>query len=114
MIVVIATLHAKSEHADELEADLRGLAQATRSEPGARGYSVLRQPDDRFFVFERYADRAAFDAHFAADHLTGFLARAAALLVGPPTVESGEELAGFAVVNPGNRSSDRFDPGPCA
>lgn len=96
MIVVIATLEAKPEHADEVEANLRVLERHTRTEPGAIGYSVLRRPDNRFIVFERYADQVAHDAHFAADYLTEFLTRTGMLLVTEPRVESGAELAGFA------------------
>src|SRR4051794_21809208 len=96
MIVVIATLRARTEHADEVEAALRGLERHTRAEPGAIAYSVLRRPDNRFIVHERYADRAAHDAHFAAGYLTEFLARAGTLLIAEPELESGEELAGFS------------------
>jgi quinol monooxygenase YgiN len=46
-------------------------------------------------VFERYADQAACDAHFATPYVTAFLARTGELLTGEPQIEFGTELAGF-------------------
>jgi quinol monooxygenase YgiN len=98
MIVTIATLQAKPEHADEVESSLRAIERHTRTEPGAVAYSVLRQPGDRFVVFEKYRDPAARDEHFAADYVTGFLARAGVMLTDEPRLDSGVELAGFSRV----------------
>ena len=49
---------------------LRRLVPLARAEPGCLQFDAHRDPDDpnRFFLFERYADQAAFDAHGASPH----------------------------------------------
>ena len=47
---------------------LRRMAPLSRAEPGCLQYDVHRHPDDpnTFFLFERYVDEAALEAHAAA------------------------------------------------
>ncbi|GAA1385563.1 hypothetical protein GCM10009639_08360 [Kitasatospora putterlickiae] len=96
MTMVLAILRARPEQADALEAALREVAGATLREPGALAYTVGRQDGERFLVVERYADRAARDAHFAAPYVTGLLARFPQLLAGEPQVEFADELSTHA------------------
>lgn len=50
-------------------------AKASRErEPGCRQFDVCADPaaPDRIFLYEVYADRAAFDAHLASAHFKAF------------------------------------------
>lgn len=62
-------------------------AQSVAREPGCRRFDVLRDPadPDGLWLYEIYDDRAAFDAHLAADHFKDF-DRASAPLVAAKTV----------------------------
>jgi quinol monooxygenase YgiN len=44
------------------------------SEPGCRQFDVCTDParPNAVFLYERYADRAAFDAHLASTHFRAF------------------------------------------
>jgi quinol monooxygenase YgiN len=95
MIGIMAILQAASGRADEVEVRLRELAELTRAEPGAVAYWVHRQPGDRFFVYERYVDGSACDAHFATPYLTAFLANAETLLAAAPQVQRWTAVTGF-------------------
>lgn len=70
MFVVIARYRTTPEHAPAVAELLVPLAEASRAEPGNRGYEVLVHADDpcSFAIVEHYADRAAFDAHLATAH----------------------------------------------
>jgi quinol monooxygenase YgiN len=49
---------------------LERLTVASRAEVGCEQYDPHRDPDDprAFFLYERYVDRAALEAHWASDH----------------------------------------------
>jgi quinol monooxygenase YgiN len=95
MSVVIAILKAKTGHTAEVERALLELQKHTAAEPGALDYTVHRQADGGFLVYERYADDAARDAHFAAPYLIEFLGRTGDWLVVAPQVEFGRVTAEF-------------------
>ena len=96
MAVCVAILRAKPEHAEEVERTIRGIAAATRDEPGALTFVLHRQGADTFIVYEKYTDEAARDAHFAAPYVAELVARFPELLVAEPQIEFAEELVGFA------------------
>ncbi|HMD93142.1 MAG TPA: putative quinol monooxygenase, partial [Trebonia sp.] len=66
--VVIAQYRARAGEEDRVEEALRKMVEPTRAEPGNRDYQVFRDPGQPavFVLFERYADEAAFDAHWAS------------------------------------------------
>ncbi|MFJ9445724.1 putative quinol monooxygenase [Kitasatospora sp. NPDC101235] len=96
MTMVVAILQARPGREEALAEALREVAERTRAEPGALGYTVGRQEGGRFLVAERYADRRAREAHFASSHVTGLLARFPELLAGEPQVEFSEVVTAFA------------------
>jgi quinol monooxygenase YgiN len=85
---VIALFTPAAGRADAVRAALAGLVAPSRAEPGNRGYTVrrIRATPPRYAVIERYRDRAAFEAHRAAPHVTAFLERSDELLAEPPEV----------------------------
>ncbi len=69
-IVLAVTWVAAEGEADAVADILQQLQPLSRAEPGCLQYDVHRDPDDpcSFFLFERYADQAALDAHAASVH----------------------------------------------
>lgn len=67
-VVLYAEFTAKAGVEDKVEGLIRRLAADVRTEDGNVEFSVYRERDQsrRFFVFERYADEAAFQAHIGA------------------------------------------------
>lgn len=73
-MLVIARWVARETEIEAVEAALRQLVPAARAEPGVLAFDVYRDPaDPRVFVLvERFRDRAAHDAHVAAEHTWRF------------------------------------------
>ena len=84
-IVLYAEFTANPGTGPDVEALIRDYADAVRAEPGNLAFEVYRRAEspDRFVVFETYRDRAAFDAHIAADAGRSFNAALAARIVEP-------------------------------
>lgn len=61
---------AKEGEADEIARALRELTGPSLAEPGILEYRAHRDPDDPniFFMFEVYADAAAYQSHIETDH----------------------------------------------
>ncbi|WP_028224280.1 putative quinol monooxygenase [Paraburkholderia ferrariae] len=90
-VYLIASLTPRPEHVAELEAALRELVAASRSEPGNLRYDLLHRADGQpgFYVYEIYADDAAVEAHRQSAHYAAFGAKAKAgdWLAGAPDVK---------------------------
>ena len=69
-VVLAVTWVAKEGEADAIAEILRQGMPISRSEPGCLQYDVHRDQDDanRFFIFERYVDEAALEAHGSSVH----------------------------------------------
>jgi quinol monooxygenase YgiN len=74
-ITIIACLTALAGKEEELAAQLRELVPATRAETGCVEFKAHRHSTrlNRFFVFEKFADKLALDAHLACSHTQRFL-----------------------------------------
>lgn len=70
MIVLAVTWVANEGSEEEVAAILQELAPLSRAEPGCLQYDVHRDPADprAFFLFERYVDEPAFEAHASSPH----------------------------------------------
>jgi quinol monooxygenase YgiN len=68
--VVAATWTARPGEEDAVAGALARLTPGSRAEPGMLLYQPHRDPADPrvFFLYEQYADRAAYDAHTASQH----------------------------------------------
>jgi quinol monooxygenase YgiN len=88
-VVLYAEFTARPERLDEVEQLVTRLADDVRQEPGNQEFTVYQRVEEpcRFFVFERYVDRAAFEAHLAAPYGTAFNAALGGLIA-----ESGSQL----------------------
>ncbi|NKX44758.1 putative quinol monooxygenase [Roseicyclus persicicus] len=83
MYVVTVSLTAVAGRAAELRAVLaENAARSVADEPGCRRFDVCETEGapGRFFLYELYDDRAAFDSHLATPHYAVFRDRSAALV----------------------------------
>lgn len=80
-----AEFTARPGHEADVERLVAGLAGNVRQEPGNVAFIVHRRADDpaAFFVYEEYADEAAFEAHLRADYGVAFNAELASHIVEP-------------------------------
>lgn len=69
-VVLAVSWVAREGESEAVAALLRRLELLSRAEPGCLQYDAHRDPDDpgRFFLFERYLDEAALEAHTASSH----------------------------------------------
>jgi len=71
MYTLFVTLQVRSDKRDRFLAAIADNAAASvREEPGCLRFDVMQDAkhSDRFYFYEIYTDRAAFDAHKAAPH----------------------------------------------
>ena len=97
-IVLYAEFTALPGRRPEVERLITDLADEVRQEPGNQEFTVYQEAADpcRFFVLERYADRAAFEAHLAAPYGATFNAALRDLIV-----EDGSQLTFLQPASPG-------------
>lgn len=84
MLVVAATLKAAPGKGDELEREFHKLIPEVHKEPGTLTYIIHRALDDphKFFVYEKYESKEAFDHHASMPHFKEFFKTAGSLLEG--------------------------------
>ena len=70
--VVAAQWRAKDGSEDRVATIIGELIGPSRAEPGCLFYQPHRSPDDPclFFLYEQYADEAAYEAHMKSEHFT--------------------------------------------
>jgi quinol monooxygenase YgiN len=85
MYVITVEFQVRADKRDAFHAEMVTNARASRErEPGCLQFDVCADPaqPERIFLYEVYADRAAFDAHLATAHFKAFDARVAPWLAG--------------------------------
>lgn len=92
--VVIAEALAHPQHFAALCEAMRGLAVESRHEDGCDSYAVHTAADGspRLFVYERWEDAAAFEAHLAAPHTKLVFANFGEWLAEPPRLTAVTDL----------------------
>ncbi len=70
MVVLAVTWMAKAGREVEVAAILAKLTEESRKEPGCVTYQVHRHKTEphRFFIYERYKDDTAIEAHRGSPH----------------------------------------------
>lgn len=99
VVTLVAIIRARPEFADVVDAALAEVsAWVGVHEPRTLAYHVSRGSDDRalFTTFERFADRAAMDAHNASPAVTAFSAAVAGKLAAAVEIHVGEERRALA------------------
>jgi quinol monooxygenase YgiN len=94
MIGVTARLPVQSGKEEQFEAVFTDLAaKVNANEDGCHLYELFRTPGKPdYIVLERYADRAALDAHGKTDYFLAAQPLLGPLLAGAPTVEVFESV----------------------
>lgn len=94
MIGVTARLPVQVGKEAEFEAAFANLAaQVNANEDGCHLYELYRTPGKPdYIVLERYADRAALDAHGKTDYFLAAQPVLGALLSGAPNIETFESV----------------------
>lgn len=86
MVIIEVTSTVRPElRAAALEA-MRKMGEATRQEPGCLHYRFYQDIEDEntFFVYERWIDGAALDAHMKTPHMEEFRKVVPPAVVGQP------------------------------
>jgi quinol monooxygenase YgiN len=87
-IIVTGAVVGSDTTIDALLAAALAHVRRSRTEPGCLSHHVYRDAEEpnRLFFFERWADRAALDAHFAVPASLEFVARLRELAVEEPSL----------------------------
>ncbi|MDO6387727.1 putative quinol monooxygenase [Uliginosibacterium sp. 31-12] len=74
-ITIFATVEAKSDVSNAVEAALRAMIEPTRAEPGCLHYALFASQEaaGTFHLLETYADDAALAAHHASAHFAALV-----------------------------------------
>jgi quinol monooxygenase YgiN len=88
-IIVTGSVEATDVTIDALLEAALTHVRRSRTEPGCLSHHVFRDAEDpnRLFFFERWADRAALDAHFAVPASHEFVGHLRELASGDPTMQ---------------------------
>ncbi len=72
--VVTAVWTAKEGEEDNVASAVTELVEPSRNEPGILLYQPHRDPEDprRFFFYEQYTDKSAYEAHGQSEHFQRF------------------------------------------
>lgn len=81
-VALHATFTARADTLTQAQRLIRDYAKRVRDEPGNLEFSVYNERDNphRFFVFERYANWAAFQHHLSAEYGADFNAELGPLI----------------------------------
>ncbi|HEX7439499.1 MAG TPA: putative quinol monooxygenase [Caldimonas sp.] len=92
MIIVTGVIQARADTVDALRALSLEHVARSRAEPGCLEHGVAADVDDglRLVFFERWADRAALDAHFRVPASRAFAAQVAGLAARRPRIDAYE------------------------
>lgn len=69
-LYLLATIHPDPSRAGEVARILRRMVELTRAETGCELYDLVAAPDapDTWFMVEKWASRADWQAHMASAH----------------------------------------------
>ncbi|NRT58221.1 putative quinol monooxygenase [Sphaerotilus uruguayifluvii] len=98
MFVLLVELEAVPDRRESLVQALESLVALAPEEPGIDLYAVQVCAEDpnRFFLYEVYRDKAAWEAHLHYPSAKALLDRFGALLAQPPRLLFGTRLSAFA------------------
>ena len=84
---MVAVLEAKPGMVDAFRAKIVELVRHVRREPGCLTFVPYesRDVEGRFYLYEVYADAAAFEAHLKTDHVREFITSLPGLSTGGPS-----------------------------
>lgn len=91
---VFATIAVKPAHLDAASEAVAAIVPATRAEQGCVAFEPRRAADGsaRIFIFEEWADRAAFDFHHSQEYTKEVFAKYEGWLQSAPDLVEVEPL----------------------
>lgn len=91
---VFATIPVKPEHLNDAREAVAAIVPQTRAEAGCEHFEPYRATDGspNLYIFERWADRAAFDFHHAQDYTKAVFTKYEGWLRGAPKLVEVMEL----------------------
>lgn len=95
MIVLVATMKAKSGKEAALETALKSVIPSVERESGTLQYILHRSQHDpgKFLFYEKYSDKAALDFHGSTLYLKELFDKLTDLLEETPAIDLYEEIA---------------------
>ena len=66
---VVATIQAKSEHVEDVKAQLLTLIEPSRSDEGCLFYHLTDGENGKFVFVEQWENKAVLDAHLEQEHV---------------------------------------------
>lgn len=98
MILIVAKLSVRPQHADDWPALVEEFTTATRAEPGNICFDWYRSVDDPnvYTLVEAFEDAAAGAAHVGAAHFTAAIEQMNRLLADVPEIVNVEVDGGWA------------------
>jgi len=94
MYALVVTIDIKPGQKDALLATLDDARGSVRNEPGCVRFDVIQDEhsENRIYLYEVYADRAAFDAHTKTPHFLTWQEKVKDWFAVPPVVGSGPSI----------------------
>jgi len=95
MYVLVVTIDIKPQFKDRFMAEMLDDARGSvRDEPGCLRFDVIQDEKEpgRIYLYEVYADRAAFDVHMTTPHFLKWKNAVQDWLAAPPVVGAGPSV----------------------
>jgi len=95
MYVLVVTIDIKSQFKDRFMAEMLDDARGSvRDEPGCLRFDVIQDEKEpnRIYLYEVYADRAAFEVHMTTPHFLKWKHAVQEWLAAPPVVGAGPSV----------------------
>ena len=90
---LLARIEAKPEHADEIEALLRGAVELAQAEDSTITWYAFRESATTFGVFDTFDDEAGRTAHLQGEIAKALMAVADTMLATAPDIRTIDLLA---------------------
>jgi len=106
MYVLVVTIDIKPQFKDRFMAEMLDDARGSvRDEPGCLRFDVIQDEKEpnRIYLYEVYADRAAFDVHMTTPHFLKWKSAVQDWFAAPPVVGAGPSV--FPADCDGNKNS---------
>lgn len=94
MVVIAAILKAIKGKENQMEKVLQEYMPKTKKEAGTLAYIAYRAVDDstKFFVYEKYEDEVAYEAHSSTTYFKEYAKNLTHLLDGKPDIGKYREI----------------------
>ena len=96
-VSMMGTLTCQDGKADEMEAVLRTMVEAAKSEPGVEVYSYHRGEDNAFWFFALMTDGESMQHHGQSDAMQEAMQAFVPLMAGPPQMSVTTPIAAIGL-----------------